>query len=255
MVARARRRRALRGPAPLPASRRRPRRRHRLARSLVCPHHGWRFSTATGRHDQASDVCLVRYAVRVTGEQIEIEPREDTMTTVTLIEGDGIGPGDRAPRPCARSRPRAATIAWERADAGAGAVAKHGDPLPQATIDSIKRNAARAQGPARDAERRRLSLGQRHAAPAVRPLRERAAGEDDRRRAVALHERRPRDRAREHRGPLRRRRALRRSAPHRRRVDRDHHAVRQRARDRVRVRVRAPRTAARGSRSSTRRTS
>ena len=35
-----------------------------------------------------------------------------------------------------------------------------------------------------------------------------------RRRAVALHERRPRHRAREHRGPLRGHRALRRSAPH-----------------------------------------
>lgn len=41
---------------------------------LVCAHHGWRFSTATGRHDEASDVCLVRYPVRVTGEQIEIDP-------------------------------------------------------------------------------------------------------------------------------------------------------------------------------------
>lgn len=41
---------------------------------LVCPHHGWRFSTATGCHDTASDVCLVRYAVRVTGELIEVEP-------------------------------------------------------------------------------------------------------------------------------------------------------------------------------------
>ena len=41
---------------------------------LVCPHHGWRFSTATGCHDTASDVCLTRYAVRVTGEQIEVDP-------------------------------------------------------------------------------------------------------------------------------------------------------------------------------------
>ena len=44
---------------------------------VVCPHHGWRFSTETGCHDTASDVCLTRYAVRVVGEQIEIdvEPR------------------------------------------------------------------------------------------------------------------------------------------------------------------------------------
>ena len=42
---------------------------------LVCPHHGWRFSTATGRHDTASDVCLVTYAVRVTDGAIEVDPR------------------------------------------------------------------------------------------------------------------------------------------------------------------------------------
>ncbi|MFT3699031.1 MAG: Rieske (2Fe-2S) protein [Kofleriaceae bacterium] len=41
---------------------------------VVCPHHGWRFSTTTGCHDTASDVCLIRYAVRVTGDQIEIDP-------------------------------------------------------------------------------------------------------------------------------------------------------------------------------------
>src|SRR5438067_4303237 len=40
---------------------------------LVCANHGWRFSTATGKHDEASDVCLVTYAVRVTGETIEVE--------------------------------------------------------------------------------------------------------------------------------------------------------------------------------------
>ena len=45
---------------------------------LVCAHHGWRFATATGRHDEASDVCLVTYAVRVNGEQIEIDPTPST---------------------------------------------------------------------------------------------------------------------------------------------------------------------------------
>lgn len=45
-----------------------------LARGhVVCPNHGWRFSVATGRHDQASEVCLVRYATRVVGDQIEVE--------------------------------------------------------------------------------------------------------------------------------------------------------------------------------------
>ena len=44
---------------------------------LVCANHGWRFSTATGRHDEASDVCLVTYPVRVTGDAIEIEAPDD----------------------------------------------------------------------------------------------------------------------------------------------------------------------------------
>ena len=46
---------------------------------LVCAHHGWRFSTATGRHDTASDVCLVTYAVRVNGGAIEVDPVPRTL--------------------------------------------------------------------------------------------------------------------------------------------------------------------------------
>jgi nitrite reductase/ring-hydroxylating ferredoxin subunit len=46
---------------------------------LVCAMHGWRFSTATGRHDEASDVCLVTYSVRVNGDQIEIDPTPRTL--------------------------------------------------------------------------------------------------------------------------------------------------------------------------------
>src|SRR5258708_26818192 len=46
---------------------------------VVCANHGWRFSTATGRHDEASDVCLVTYAVRVTGEQVEVDPSPRTL--------------------------------------------------------------------------------------------------------------------------------------------------------------------------------
>jgi nitrite reductase (NADH) small subunit len=46
---------------------------------VVCANHGWRFSTATGRHDQASDVCLVAYAVRVNGDTIEVDPIPRTL--------------------------------------------------------------------------------------------------------------------------------------------------------------------------------
>jgi nitrite reductase (NADH) small subunit len=41
---------------------------------VVCANHGWRFSTETGCHDGTSDVCLVTYAVRVVGDQIQIDP-------------------------------------------------------------------------------------------------------------------------------------------------------------------------------------
>jgi nitrite reductase/ring-hydroxylating ferredoxin subunit len=46
---------------------------------VVCANHGWRFSTVTGRHEEASDVCLVSYAVRVNGETIEIDPSPRTL--------------------------------------------------------------------------------------------------------------------------------------------------------------------------------
>jgi nitrite reductase/ring-hydroxylating ferredoxin subunit len=46
---------------------------------LVCANHGWRFSTATGRHDEASDVCLITYAVRVRGEEVEVDPTPRTL--------------------------------------------------------------------------------------------------------------------------------------------------------------------------------
>jgi len=68
------------------------------------------------------------------------------MKKVTLIEGDGIGPEIAA----ATVRAVAAAggqIEWERADAGAGAVDKHKDPLPAATLDSIKRNQIALKGP------------------------------------------------------------------------------------------------------------
>ncbi len=40
---------------------------------LVCPQHGWRFSTETGRHDGLIDACLDTYDVRVTGDEIAID--------------------------------------------------------------------------------------------------------------------------------------------------------------------------------------
>src|SRR5512138_385646 len=42
---------------------------------LICPQHAWRFATATGRHAEASEFCLVTYPVRVVGDRIEVDPR------------------------------------------------------------------------------------------------------------------------------------------------------------------------------------
>lgn len=42
---------------------------------LICPEHAWRFSTETGCQADASEYCLATYAVRVVGDQIEIDPR------------------------------------------------------------------------------------------------------------------------------------------------------------------------------------
>jgi isocitrate dehydrogenase (NAD+) len=67
-------------------------------------------------------------------------------TRVTLIEGDGIGPEIAAATVRALDA-AGAKLVWERADAGAGAVQKHGDPLPQSTIDSIKKNQLALKSP------------------------------------------------------------------------------------------------------------
>jgi isocitrate dehydrogenase (NAD+) len=68
------------------------------------------------------------------------------MRTVTLIEGDGIGP-EIAAATVRAIEAAGGKITWEKADAGAAAVAKHGDPLPQATIDSIKKNGIALKSP------------------------------------------------------------------------------------------------------------
>ncbi|HEY0991171.1 MAG TPA: isocitrate/isopropylmalate family dehydrogenase, partial [Kofleriaceae bacterium] len=69
-----------------------------------------------------------------------------TRATVSLIEGDGIGPEITA----ATVRAIAAAggeLDWEPVDAGAGAVARHGDPLPAATLASIQRNRLALKAP------------------------------------------------------------------------------------------------------------
>jgi isocitrate dehydrogenase (NAD+) len=68
------------------------------------------------------------------------------MPTVTLIKGDGIGPEviDGAVRAIEAT---GASIDWEPMDAGAGAIPKHGAPLPEATVASIRKNGVCLKGP------------------------------------------------------------------------------------------------------------
>jgi nitrite reductase (NADH) small subunit len=47
---------------------------------IICPNHAWRFSTATGRHAEASEYCLATYPVRVVGDVIEIDPQPKETT-------------------------------------------------------------------------------------------------------------------------------------------------------------------------------
>jgi isocitrate dehydrogenase (NAD+) len=67
-------------------------------------------------------------------------------TNVTLIRGDGIGPEvvDAAVRAIEAT---GAAITWDPREAGAGAIPLHGAPLPEATIDSIRKNGLCLKGP------------------------------------------------------------------------------------------------------------
>ena len=67
-------------------------------------------------------------------------------TLVTLIPGDGIGPSITA----ATQRilkASGADITWDEQVAGMAGVAKYGDPMPDATLDSIKKTRLALKGP------------------------------------------------------------------------------------------------------------
>src|SRR5512137_152344 len=68
------------------------------------------------------------------------------MRRVTLIPGDGTGPEltEATVRVVAAS---GAQIEWERVDAGEEAMARHGTPLPDATVEACRRNGVSLKGP------------------------------------------------------------------------------------------------------------
>jgi isocitrate dehydrogenase (NAD+) len=65
---------------------------------------------------------------------------------VSLIEGDGIGP-EIASATVRAIEAAGGVVEWERVAAGAAAVASHGDPLPNETIESMKANLVALKGP------------------------------------------------------------------------------------------------------------
>jgi len=68
------------------------------------------------------------------------------MTNVTLITGDGIGPEiAEATRRCIDAT--GADIKWEMAEAGVDVMARTGNPLPQETIDSVRKNGIGLKAP------------------------------------------------------------------------------------------------------------
>jgi isocitrate dehydrogenase (NAD+) len=68
------------------------------------------------------------------------------MTNVTLITGDGIGPEiAEAARRCIDAT--GVAINWETCEAGAEVMEREGTPLPEATLDSIRKNRVALKAP------------------------------------------------------------------------------------------------------------
>lgn len=65
---------------------------------------------------------------------------------ITLLPGDGIGPEVTA-SVVAIIEAAGVKVEWEKFVVGAEALARHGDPLPQAVLDSILRNKVALKGP------------------------------------------------------------------------------------------------------------
>ncbi|HKP14601.1 MAG TPA: isocitrate/isopropylmalate family dehydrogenase [Gemmatimonadaceae bacterium] len=67
-------------------------------------------------------------------------------TTVTLISGDGIGPSISSAT-VRLLEAAGADVSWDAQYAGMAGVTRYGDPIPDATLDSIKRTRVALKGP------------------------------------------------------------------------------------------------------------
>ena len=66
--------------------------------------------------------------------------------TITLIRGDGIGP-EIAESVLEVFAAAESPIRWEEAEAGLACLERHGTPIPEATLESIRRNRVALKGP------------------------------------------------------------------------------------------------------------
>jgi nitrite reductase/ring-hydroxylating ferredoxin subunit len=41
---------------------------------VICPVHGWKWHARTGLHEVSPETCLVTYAVRIQGDEVQIDP-------------------------------------------------------------------------------------------------------------------------------------------------------------------------------------
>lgn len=68
------------------------------------------------------------------------------MYNITLIPGDGIGP-EITEAMLMAVEATGVKINWEKAEAGADVIEKYGTPLPEATLESIRKNKVAIKGP------------------------------------------------------------------------------------------------------------
>ena len=153
---------------------------------------------------------------------------------------------------------RAALQLGRGAGRACAAVEATGTPLPDATVESIRKNAVALKGPLTTPDRHRLPLGQRRAPQGIRALRQRPPRQDDPPRRP-VRQRGHRAGAGEPRGALHRGGALRADRRRSRAPSAESMAIVTRARLRadrpLRLRVRPAGTAGARSPSCTRRTS
>ena len=126
---------------------------------------------------------------------------------VTLIPGDGIGPEVTAET----VRVLNATglkFNWDEELAGMAAVEATGTPLPDATVESIRKNALALKGPSYHSDRNRIPFGQCRSSERVRAIRQHPAGAHHH-SGRAFRERGHRAGARKSRRTVHRSRALR----------------------------------------------